>query len=78
MKIVVNKEPFIDNIFNDGNWEVNAEFKTNVDSTADSCGNAFVSAMILEGYYEYSIAKSMVGWMLEKDMDIEGIINEAQ
>lgn len=78
MKIVVNKEPFIDDVFNDGNWEVNAEFKTNEDSTTDSCVNAFVSAMILEGYYEYSIAKSMVGWMLEKDIDIEGIINEAQ
>lgn len=71
MKIIINDDD-VDIL----GWGVNAEFEISGEADADEALEAFVRAMLLDGYAECSVAKAMITWLYENNIDIDTLIRD--
>lgn len=71
MKILVKKEPFYDDTFNDALWGCDAEFNLLEESNASSVINCVIHAMKLEGYSVSSIYSALDNAMIDLKDEIE-------
>ena len=70
MKILVKKELFNDDIFNDDEWRCEAEFNLE-ESNASSVINCVIHAMKLEGYNMVSIYSALDNAVIDLKEEIE-------
>lgn len=57
-------------------WGVNAEFNISEEADTNEALEAFLRAMMLEGYSGKSLAMSMITWLDESGIDIDALRQE--